>query len=411
MTKTMSDYRIRAQYPEMKEFFEWEGWPGGLSLVNRWRIGEIVWHLRESGPVEHKGNATKVLREQMAADDRVLAVTDMNTQQWSNLLGEMAGLPSTSARKYQWRPALIMRKVDGTRTKRLESNPAAHLPPNPMPLHAEHLVKSREAAAKREARQSAQGIAEDDPSGDPRPEPGADKAKLDVLLGRAPVPLTKASPVPPVAPPVEPTRVALRFPDAPAPAPVMAAPTFVNDDATVVVPRERAVLDVDDVVAADLDGVLSDHAATVAPDPEPFLVSPPPMGLVDQLVQTGGRSLVDNARLLLSLASDMLCQAVVAEASESAELGLVDEQVKDRLGQALDEAQRLRKRLQVAEQQRAQHEAYARRTEAALRVERERGDVLEGNLQRVLKGEKAENTAALRGAQKFLAEKPRVPVS
>jgi hypothetical protein len=416
MTAT-TDYRIRAQYPELREFFEWEGWPEGCPLLHRWRIGEVCWILKEGGAIEHKGNATGVLRDKAAGMDLVSGLDGMTTQQWSNLLGEMAGMAPNKTRRYQWRPALIMRRLDGTRTKRLEVNPAAPLPPNPMPMFALHLEKTAAAREAREARRAAEEAEaaaalamEQGPVVD-IPEPGEGKAKLDLLLGRVP-PAPAANGFPDPKPdPAPPTPAPAPTPPPPAPEPErvgMRAPRlFENDDQTIVVPPERAVLDVDEMVASgtgdDLDVVLG------APDPQPFLVEPR-TGLADELSRVGNRSLVDNARMLLSLASDMLTQAFVAEAAQAQVQGEANDQALERLSVALGEANRLRKKLQTAETVKQQAEALARRTEAALRAERERADILEGNVQRLLRGEKAENTAALRGAQKFLAEKPRTPV-
>jgi hypothetical protein len=306
-----------------------------------------------------------------------------------------------------WDPPLIFRELSGRKTKRLELNPDVELPPNPMVAYRRHLETARANQAVREERQADAEATVAAPAAvmvwksDPLPEHGADAKRLRVLLGID----QEEDEVAPVA--VAPREKIETVDVGPV---TVHEPLFVNDDATVVVPRERAVLDVDELVASGTGGDLDSFLAPPPAD-ESFSVEPTPLrGLADELAAVGGRSLVDNARMLLALASDMLTQAFMAEASTVPASGSDDASVKERLGDALEEANRLRKKLQAAETQRAQHEAFARRTEAALRAERERADILDGNVQRLLRGEKAENTAALRGAQKLLAEKPRVPV-
>lgn len=398
----MQDYQIRVRYPELKEFLEWEGWPTSMGLANRWRVGEVVHFLKENGPVTHTGNASGLVRDMMLARDDVFAVREMSPQLWSNFWGEVAGLKS-STRSYTWDPPFVLREINGKKTKRIEVNPDAKLPPNPLVAFALHQETVRANQAVREERQADADASVAAPAAvkvaksDPLPEHGEGARRLRELLGMDPAQneVKKVAPRPVQAPAAsepadEPTTVAV------GPVTVDEPSLFVNDEATVVVPRERAVLDIEEIVA---------------PPRESFLVEPAPLrGLADDLAAVGGRSLVDNARMLLALASDMLTQAFMAEASTPTSTP-GDAAVKERLGDALEEANRLRKKLQAAETQRAQHEAYARRTEAALRAERERADILDGNVQRLLRGEKAENTAALKGAQKMMAEKPRVPVA
>lgn len=385
----MQDYQVRVRYPELKEFLNWEGWPATMGLANRWRVGEVVHFLKENGPVVHTGNASGLVREMMLARDDVCAVREMSPQLWSNFWGEVAGLKS-STRSYVWDPPFVLREMNGKKTKRVELNPAAKLPPNPLEAFARHQETARANQALRDERQADAGASVAAPAAatvaksDPLPEHGADAARLKMLLGLDAKEAVKVAPRPVRAP--EPAATMMK---------PVEPPLFVNDEATIVVPPERAVLDVDELLAP--------------PVRDPFLVEPAPLrGLADELAAVGGRSLVDNARMLLALAGDMLTQAFMAEAALPPS-GPDEGTVKERLGDALAEADRLRRKLQAAETQRAQHEAYARRTEAALRAERERADILDGNVQRLLKGEKAENTAALKGAQKFLAEKPRVP--
>lgn len=362
---THSDFRMRQKYPDLNDFWAWEGWPDGIGLHHRLQVGEVVWALRKLGAVEDKANASRVLRLRVEAlgGESTRVLTDQN---WSNLFGELAGLES-HGRSYTWDPPLIMRVLNGRRTLRIELNPARDdYPPDPYPVLKRHRAEAEVVAAAREAHAGEDAADETAAPAPPAlviPEPGEGAARLKAILAPRPV----------VSPP--------------APEPVAVAVTM----STSAPP---------DVEPAELDAWLSQPAPA------------PVTGLVDSLTSVGGRSLVDNAMMLMALAGDMLTQAMVASATTAAapQPDEDDALVKERLSAALEEGARLRKTAAALKTQQQMAENLARRTEAALAAERERADILEGNLQRVLRGEKVENTGALREVQKFMSEKPRVRV-
>lgn len=370
---THSDFRMRQKYPDLGDFWAWEGWPPGAGLHHRLQIGEVVWALKKIGTVEDRANASRVLRLRVEAlgGESSQLLTDQN---WSNLFGEMAGLES-HGRSYTWDPPLIVRVLNGRRTLRIELNPARddYYPPDPYPVLKRHRAEAEAVAAIRGAHAGEDAgdgvvvVVPDRPTGPALaiPEPGEGAARLRAILTPRPV----ASP--------------------PTPEPVAAVSMSTSEPI---------------VEAGELDAWLSEPAPAPAPAPV--------TGLVDSLTSVGDRSLVDNALMLMALAGDMLTQAMVASATSAAapEQSEDDALVKERLSAALEEGARLRKAAAALKTQQQMAESLARRTEAALAAERERANILEGNLQRVLRGEKVENTAALREVQKFMAEKPRVGV-
>jgi hypothetical protein len=401
---SMSPAVIRRRYPELSLVFDWPGWTTGSdSPHQRWRYAEVMWALYD-GDVVHASNAARALRERLDFMDGE-ATADMTSQQLSNLYAEMAGMAATT-RVWSVEPPMIEREVNVTRTKRIALSAAwkANMPPNPFELRR----KNREAVAALRARATATRI-EHQPEPEPEPapvrarleppDPGEGASRVKELLGIPPdasVSLSSSA-VPVVSAGGHGPRP--QEPEAPTPAPTPPPEPTPRDNKWSLFREDVYELP---PVTVDVGPV------TVGPYPGVA----PPVSYVDQLLTVGDRSMVDNARLLMSLAGDLLVQAAAAptfDVPADASNDLVV--VKERLSSALEEGGRLRKRLQAVETQVKMADALARRSEAALVAERERADALEANLTRVLRGEKATNDKALKGVQRFMSEKPRVPVS
>lgn len=401
---THANVRLRREHPELMPVFEWSGWPDGTTYHHRWQIAEVLWILRHKGPAEHAGNASKVVRD-WAREMGAEATATLTSQGWSNLYGEMGGRVAVR-RSYHWDPPLLIREIAGKSTKYIGLNPAiTDFPPDPFALLREH--REKVAAARAESRAfvvDGSASADVEESRPPTrselpPDPGDGAARLRQLLNLrgpenngGPTPAPEPAPTPAPEPEPEPT---------PGPEEAVVALNGTHVDAL-------------DVRVAELDSWLS-GAAQVEPPVEDVVepAIPAVSGLADQLVTVGDRSMVDNVRLLMSLAGDMLTQAMVAEVTPEpvtveVEVPVEDDTVKRRLADALEEAGRLRKAVQTAQTKRQMAEKLARSTEAALRAEREKTQALESNLERVLRGEKAENSRALRTVQRFMAEKPKV---
>lgn len=373
--QTHSDFRMRQKYPDLDAFWAWEGWPEGAGLHHRLQIGEVLWALKKLGAVEDRSNASRVVRLRVDAmgGESCQLLTDQN---WSNIFGEMAGLES-HGRSYVWAPPLIVRVLNGKRTLRMEVNPAlTDFPPDPYPVLKAGRAKADAVAAAREAHAVLDPTADVlAPAAPAIPEPGEGAARLKAILAPRPVA---------------------------APEPEPAAAWAMSTSGPVALTPVG--------LGGELESVGLNEWLSSGPAPAP---APAPVsGLVDTLTSVGGRSLVDNALMLMALAGDMLTQAMVASATTAAvpEPSEDDALVKERLSAALEEGARLRKAAAGLKTQQQMAESLARRTEAALAAERERATILEGNLQRVLRGEKVENTAALREVQKFMSEKPKVGV-
>lgn len=160
------------------------------------------------------------------------------------------------------------------------------------------------------------------------------------------------------------------------------------------------------------DGVVIDVMAEPEPEPEPDPEPEEPFVLpaspAAALVDLSERSASENARLALHTVGDLLSQVYAMEAALDRPAADESDDVKERLADVLAECDRLRQKLTRETTQKNMAQAQVRATEAALRAEREKVVALEGNVERLLRGERVPNESGFRELRKLIQERPRV---
>lgn len=331
-------------------------WPPRTQIHTKEMISSILWILKLEGDIDGPGDAVRILIERLAAH----GVEIHAPQGFRLLLREMEG------GRYG---DLIVRKINGRRTKAIRLY-ADELPENYLPDAGDAGDAVNDANdANEDADGTLWGVpfagavtAEPEPS--PEPELVAEPSpehELEPALVEPPVP----------EPPVQAPRPHLTL----AAAPVRAA----EDDF--------------DIIAAGLEAELDELRRTIPP-----VERVPVMERVAQ-----GRQMDDKADVLsaiLSLVGDLAIM-VAGEPTKAVE----DTAVLDRLADAVERAERFRRRALEAEETAKARAREAQSLAQQVSVKEAMIARLDANLTAALNGERI-NDAPVKAVQRFISERP-----
>lgn len=329
-------------------------WPPRTQYKTKERISQILWTLKLEGDIEDKGCAIRVLMDRMRAHGVPIEKSEEPAVRLT--------VADISGGKYG---DLIMRDVNGRRTQGLYLllENMEDLPTNYLP--------DVEDDDDEDTYQAVQASLPLEPEPEPLPE-------LELVIVAEPAPAVIAEPVAPEEP--EP---------APARAPAAARHHLVS------VPAAAENDDEFDLIIAGLEAELEELRATPVPAPVPVPTA---------LERVGAAELTDKAEVMgaiLNLVSDLA--VMVAGEPTVAE---TDVELKDRLAETIEQAQRYRRRAQDAGETAL---ARAKENEALKRQlgEKDRQIArMEANIEALQTGERVENTSVARQGLKFVSERP-----
>lgn len=329
-------------------------WPRRTQYKTKERISQILWTLKLDGDIEDKGCAIRVLMDRMRAHGVTINKADEHALRLT--------IVEISGGKYG---DLIMRDVNGRRTQALCLVLDGDLPENYLP---DSDLDEDEDEATFQTSLPLDVVAEPEP--EPVPEP-------------APTPEPEPAPAP--------------EPEAIEPAPVLAR--AATRPRLVAVPTMApAAVDPDDefdLIIAGLEAELEELRSAPVPEPVP---------LPTVLERVGAAELTDKAGVMnaiLHLVGD-LAVMVAGEPTVAQE----DITLKDRLGDALEQVQRYRRRATDA------GETAMARLKEVEGLKRQLGERdrqiarMEANIAALQHGERVENTGAARKGLQFVAAKP-----
>lgn len=326
-------------------------WPPRTQYKTKERISQILWTLKQEGDIEDKGCAIRVLMDRMRAHGVPIDKSDEPAIRLT--------IVEISGGKFG---DLILRDVKGRRTQGLYLllENMEDLPTNYLP-----------------------DVVDDD-----------DEA-YQAALPLEPAPTPASEPAPVIVPEPEP---AVIVPDPVVPAEPDPAPVLAKAAARprlVAVPAAPESDDEFDLIIAGLEAELEDLRATPLPEPVP---------VATVLERVDAADLTDKAGVMnaiLHLVGDL---AVMVAGEPTAIENDID--LKDRLAETIEQAQRYRRRATEAGETAL---ARAKENDALKRqiAERDRRIArMEANLEAMQNGERVENTAAARQGLKFVSERP-----
>jgi hypothetical protein len=342
-------------------------WPARTTYNVKEKVSQVLWVLKQEGDIEDKRCAVRVLQERLKAH----GVEITAEHGFRLMLVEMEG------GRYG---DLILRKINGRRTQGLylitDEMPPNYLPDAELDLDDDDVPANAGETFTRQALFAVPAVEAPASAETKAPEP-------------TPVPAVASRPVPPApvsapAPVSVPVRVA---PAAVAVAPVPVVPAAVSAPAAAV---DRQF----DRIAAELESELDDLRKPMA--------SYPRVTIRERVGQD--RNLNDKAGVLsaiLELVGDLAVMVAGDPTKEDA-----DTEVLDRLADAIERAERFRKRALNVEETAVARKAEADGLRRQLADKEAQIARMEANIEAMQNGERVPNEGMVRAGQKFLTERP-----
>lgn len=336
-------------------------WPPRTTYSVKEKISQVLWVLKEEGDIEGPGCATRILMQRLEAH----GVKITAEEGFRLMLREMEG------GRYG---DLIVRKINGRRTEAI-SLFTDEMPPNYLP-DVELELDDDDVDA---------------PAGD-----AGETFTRQSLFASAPAETPTASPTTVKAPPETLPAVAVQPASAVTPAPVPVAPVAsVRPPVPAAVSAPAATVDREfDLIAAGLESELDELRKPMA--------SYPRLTVAERVGQ--GRNLNDKAGVLsaiLELVGDLAVMVAGEPTKPDA-----DTEVLDRLADAIERAERFRKRALTVEETAVARKAEADGLRRQLAAKDEMIARMEANIDALQNGERVPNEGLVRTAQKFITERP-----